>query len=117
MWGDEDDSYNRKYFGAGSGLSQAQMYREIIQAFELLKSENTKLKDTLTEVKDSLRVANNDRQQLIKQIEEHKAKFGSSVEAKYAKAMAAMFAIAESMSEDSAVIIANSIIDELGERK
>lgn len=122
-FGDDDTKVNMHAMRIASELGisprNAKMIAEIAIAAETLKADNAKLKSDLTESKESLRIANNDRANLIKQIEDSKNKFatGESVEAKYAKAMGALFAIAGSVSEESSIKIANGVIDELGERK
>lgn len=84
-----------------------------------LVSENSLLKQKLSEAKDDVRLVKSDRQTLLEQFEALKNRFNSTetLEGKYVKCITAMFAIAQGISNDEAKVVADNILKELGEKK
>lgn len=107
-----DDDHEREM--AQVVAHAAAVIREADAEVARLREEVQKIKD---EHKSKIKVVLDERKLAIDELEKYKNNFakGDSLESKYAKVVVALFAITNSISDESAKSIAQSMLKELGE--
>lgn len=111
-----EDMYNNMY--------TAERMMKIIKEIErlnsvvcLLENENIDLKTKLVKADDSVKLIRSDKDMALAELEKLKNRFsGLNLEGKYVKCLTAMYAISNSVSEQSSKEIADGLLRELGEK-